>query len=440
MNGAPDPKKPVTLFSAVMVVIANMIGTGVFTTLGLQLAGVQSPFAVLMLWVLGGVSAFCGALSYGELGAMMPRSGGEYTYLSRIYHPAVGFLSGLVSIAASFPAPIALTAIALGHYVTAVFPAADGTAVAVAAIVILTLVHGVDVQFGCSFQNVFTSGKMLLIIAFIVSGFLVSNPREFALIPSPLELETLVSPAFAVSLVYASYAYAGWNASAYIAGEIPRPERNLPLSLFLGTGVVAVSYVLLNVVFLRTVPMSELTGRLDIGYLSARAIFGETGSRVMTLLICLALTSSMSSMIMVGPRIAQTMGQDFLILGRLAKKTSRGSPLYAMLFQSSLAILLAATSAFNVVLTYVGFTLALFDSITVLGVFVLRIKEPHAHRPFKAWGYPLTPALHLLLNAWMLCTLLVERPLPSSIGLATAMSALLVYKMVARTRKGPTIA
>jgi basic amino acid/polyamine antiporter, APA family len=292
----------------------------------------------------------------------------------------------------------------------------------------------VDVKFGCRCQNVFTVSKILLIVAFITSGFFVSYPQRFALIPSQLEAEVLFSPSFAVALVYVSYAYAGWNASAYIAGEIPSPERNLPISLLLGAISVSLCYVLLNFIFLYTVPITELTGRIDIGYLSARAIFGETGSRVMTLLVCLALISTMSSMIMVGPRIAQTMGEDFKIIRIFARKNSRGSPVYAMLLQSAFALLLAMTSAFDTVLTYVGFTMALFDSITVFGVFVLRVRQPHRKRPFKAWGYPLTPALHLILNGWMLCYLFIQRPLPSATGLLVAASTLLLYKMLANTR------
>ena len=176
IQGASDEKRPVTLFSAVIIVIANMIGIGVFTTLGFQVASLHSPFAVLMLWVLGGVGAFCGALCYGELGSMMPRSGGEYTYLSHIYHPAIGFLSGWVSMVAGFAAPIALAAIALGEYAGAILPGLDKTVIAVSVIVILSLVHLANVRFGCHFQNLFTGGKILLIVAFIVLGFLVTEP------------------------------------------------------------------------------------------------------------------------------------------------------------------------------------------------------------------------------------------------------------------------
>ena len=433
MPHTEDQRKPVTLLSATLLVIANMIGTGVFTTLGLQLTGVHSIPAVLLLWIAGGASAFCGALAYGELGAMMPRSGGEYTYLSNIYHPAAGFLSGCTSIVAGFGAPIALSAIALGHYMQAVFPWVDKTAAGVCAISVLTLVHLVDVRFGCQFQNVFTAGKILLIVAFVAAGFGAAHPQQIELWDGN-EVETIFSPAFAVGLVYVSYAYSGWNASAYVAGEIAKPERNLPISLFVGTLFVSICYVLLNFIFLYTVPVQELTGRIDVAYLSAKALFGAAGARIVTLLICLALFSNLSSMIMAGPRVTQAMGEDIGILRVFGKKNRRGSPAYAILLQSSVAMLLALTSSFNAILIYVGFTLTLFAFLTVLGVFVLRVKEPGIKRPFKMFGYPATPAFYLLLNGWMLCYLMIQRPFPSSAGLLTVGSALLLYRLLARPK------
>jgi APA family basic amino acid/polyamine antiporter len=423
-----NPKKPVSLFSATILVIANMIGTGVFTTLGFQLASVHFPFSAIMLWVVGGIVSFCGALCYAELGAMMPRSGGEYAYLTEIYHPAIGFLTGSVSILVGFGAPIALAAMALGRYSGVAFPGVDETVVAVVAIVVLTLVHLVDVRFGCHFQNVFTVGKILLIAAFIVAGFSMPYPQKIGMPESLVELGSVFNPAFAVGLVYVSFAYSGWNASAYIAGEIPRPERNLFISLFLGTLSVSLCYILLNLVFLLTVPAGELAGKIEVGYFSAKAIFGEGGVRLMTLLICLALISSLSSMIMIGPRVAGAMGEDIRALGFLAVRSKRGVPVRAILIQSSVAILLAMTSAFNFVLTYVGFTLTLFTCMAVLGVFVLRFREPNRERPFKTWGYPVVPALFLAVNGWMLCYLVIQRPLPSAFCLMTVASLLVLYK------------
>jgi len=423
-------KRPVTLFSATIIVVANMIGTGVFTTLGFQVEGLQSAFAVLLLWVLGGVGAFCGALCYGELGAMMPRSGGEYTFLSDIYHPALGFLSGWVSIVAGFAAPIALAAIALGEYSAAIFPGLDKTVLAVSAIVILSAVHLTDVKFGCYFQNFFTVGKILIIISLIILGFLVAHPQSLTLLPSRRDLGSVMSPAFATSLVYVFYAYSGWNSSSYIAGEIRHPEKNLPLSLFIGTAIVSVCYVLINFIFLYTVPMNELAGKIDVGFLSAKSIFGRGGGTVMTFLICLALISSLSSLIMVGPRVTQAMGQDMKFFRFLSATNSRGAPTAAIILQSSVALFLTLTSTFDAVLTYVGFTLALFSSLAVLGVILLRVRNPQAKRPFKTWGYPVTPAIFLVLYGWMLCYLFLERPLPSCFGLLTVASGLLFYKLL----------
>ncbi len=423
-------KRPVTLFSATVIVVANMIGTGVFTTLGFQLESLPSVFAVLLLWVLGGVGAFCGALCYGELGAMMPRSGGEYTFLSRIYHPALGFLSGWVSIVAGFAAPIALAAIALGEYSNAVFPAVDKTMIALAAIIALTIVHVADVKFGCYFQNIFTVGKILIICSLVVLGFFVAEPQKLSLAPVASDLGAVFSPAFATSLVYVFYAYSGWNSASYIAGEIQNPERNLPLSLFLGTAIVSLCYLFLNYIFLYTVPISELSGQIDVGYLSARSIFGAQGGAVMTLLICCALVSSLSSLIMVGPRVTQAMSEDMKVLSFLSRTNGRGSPIYAIVLQSSVAIFLTLTSTFNSVLTYVGFTLALFSSLSVLGVILLRLKEPERARPFKTWGYPVTPVIFLALYGWMIIFLFVQRPLPSFFGLLTVAAGLLVYKLL----------
>jgi len=433
-QGALDKQRPVTLFSAAIIVIANMIGIGVFTTLGFQVTSLHSPFAVLMLWVLGGVGAFCGALCYGELGSMMPRSGGEYTYLSNIYHPALGFLSGWVSMVAGFAAPIALAAIALGEYAGAILPGIDKTVIAVSIIVLLSLVHLTGVRFGCHFQNLFTGGKILLIVAFIVLGFFVTTPQPITLAPSTSDLGSMFSPAFAISLVYVFYAYSGWNASSYIAGEILRPERNLPISLFLGAAFVSLCYCLINYIFLYTVPMSELSGQIDVGFLAAKSIFGQRGGAMMTVLICLALISSLSSLIMVGPRVTQTMSEDINSLRFFAQRNARGAPVFAIILQAGVAIFLTLTATFNAVLTYVGFTLALFASLTVLGVFVWRRKHPHLKRPFKTWGYPVTPAIFLLLYGWMICYLCIERPLPSVFGLLTVASGLLLYKLLATPR------
>lgn len=420
-------KKEIGFYTATSIVIANMIGTGVFTSLGFQVTGTQSIFALLLLWVIGGVVALCGALSYGELAAAMPRSGGEYHYLSKIFHPVVGFLSGWVSVTVGFAAPVALAAMALGSYSSRVFDAFNPVIVACLVVVLLTLIHSTDLRLGGRFQNVFTSLKVALIIVFISCGFLMGEGQALSILPDEQTKMDIMSSSFWVSLVYVSYAYSGWNASAYMAGEIENPQRNLPRSLFRGTLVVMGLYLLLNFIFLYVVPTKELAGQLEVGYLAAGKIFGETGGRIMGAVIALLLISSVSSMILAGPRVAQAMGEDIPLLRLFAVKTQKGIPVYAIALQSIITIILILTSSFENVLTYVGFTLSLFTFLTVLGLFVLRIRKPDLARPYRTWGYPVTPIIFLGLTLWTMIFVFRDKPVESLYGLATVASGLIVY-------------
>ena len=274
------------LFSITSFVVANMIGTGVFTSLGFQLMGIKSAFAIIALWIMGGVIALCGSLVYGELGAAMPRSGGEYNFMSRIYHPVAGFLAGWTSITVGFAAPVALASMALGLYTNKVFPSLHAMPVAIITLIIITAVHSWDVKKGSGFQNIFTIFKVLLIIAFIICGITITPQfQNISLIPNTSDWTELASPAFAVSLIYVTYAYSGWNASSYIAGEMKSPARMLPKSLLIGTVLVTVLYILLNYTFLLTAPILEMEGQVDVGYISANYIFGKTGGNIMGILI-----------------------------------------------------------------------------------------------------------------------------------------------------------
>ena len=414
--------------SAIAFVIANMIGVGVFTTLGFQLAGIKNPLAVLMLWVIGALASLCGAMVYGELGAAMPRSGGEYQYLSKIYHPAAGFLSGWVSVFVGFPAPIALASMAFGAYFSGVFPVASPQTLAVAVLALLTLIQCTGVRVGTSFQNVFSSFNIILILFFVIAGLFFSQ-KNFSV---PLSFDRdfftdIASPAFAVSLVYVSYAFSGWNSSAYIAGEINRPQKNLPLSLLLGTALVALLYLLLNYTFLATAEVSELAGQLNVGYISAGNIFGPRGRDIVGLIISVLLVSSISSFIFVGPRITQVIGEDYPLLQRFSLRTKRGVPLAATLFQSLISFVLILTASFETVLIYVGFALNLCTFLTVCGVFVIRRRFPDLPRPYKTWGYPVVPIIFLAIMGWNLVYLLVERPAASTAGLLTMLLGLVFY-------------
>jgi basic amino acid/polyamine antiporter, APA family len=427
--------------TAVSIVIANMIGTGVFTSLGFQVLGIHSVFSLLCLWVFGGIIALCGALTYGELAGRMPVSGGEYQYLSKVYHPVLGFLSGWTSATAGFSAPVALAAMALGTYFSKVTGFGSPAVVAVSIVVLLTLLHLTDRALGAKVQNVFTAFKVLLILAFVSVGLMYNGGEAISILPAfsadPMSSWTSIfSSGFAVSLVYVSYAYSGWNASTYIAGEIKDPQKNLPRSLFRGTLVVTILYVLLNYVFLKTVSIGDLAGKLEVGYLSAETIFGVSGGKIMGSLITILLVSSVSSMIFAGPRVAQSMGQDLKALSFLSTTSKRGVPYSAILLQSAITIILILTGSFEQVLTYVGFTLNLFTFITVLSVFFIRKRDDGSYTGYKTWGYPVTPLLFLGLSMWSLYYIITDRPTESLMGLVTILAGLPVYFL--STRKSIT--
>lgn len=416
------------LITITSFVIANMIGTGVFTSLGFQLGGINSVFALLMLWIIGGLIALCGSLVYGELGAAMPRSGGEYHYLSQIYHPSVGFLSGWISITIGFAAPVALASMALGSYTHKVFPEVPAIGVAIGTLAVITAIHSWDVKTGSRFQNVFTLFKVLLILIFIICGFVLTpDLQNITILPQESTWKEIFSPAFAVSLIYVSYAYSGWNASAYIASEIDNPQKRLPKSLLFGTIIVTVLYVLLNFTFLKTAPASEMIGQVEVGYISANHIFGMTGGNIMGMLISILLVSSISSMVFVGPRVSQVMGEDTKILKFLSFKSTRGVPFYAVILQSTISLVFILTGSFEQVLTYAGFTLNMFTFLTVVGLFIHRYKFKNIERPYKTWGYPVVPIIFIGLMLWTMYFLLTERTMESLFGLGTIFSGFIIY-------------
>jgi APA family basic amino acid/polyamine antiporter len=396
--------------TALAIVVANMVGTGVFTTLGLQAAGLAEGFALLSLWALGGLVALCGALSYAELAAALPRSGGEYHFLSRIFHPTLGYLAGWISVTVGFAAPVGLAAMALGRYAATLWPVSPRL-VAVASVLGVGLFHLVDLQLGKGFQNLVTLAKLAVIGVFLAVGLMAAPvPGGLALLPSAASLEALLTPAFGWSLVYVTYAYCGWNAAAYLINEVKDPLRTVPRALFWGTLLVTLLYLLLNGVFLRTVPAVELRGTLEVGALSARYLFGAEGGRIMAGALCLALLSTLSAMILAGPRILQVIGEDVAPLRFLALRSRRGVPVRAIALQQGLALAFIATDSFEGVLTYAGFTLNLCALLTVLGVIRLRRRAPDLPRPFRVPLYPLPPLLFAGVSTVSLVLVLWERP------------------------------
>src|SRR5213078_1618240 len=368
------PARRVGFVTACSIVIANIIGTGIFTSLGFQLNDIRSGFALLMLCVIGEIAALCGALCYGELAAALPRSGGEYHFLSKIYHPALGFMAGFVSATVGFAAPVALAAMAFGRYFNGVFGAGSPVVLSFVVVWIVTIFHVGNLRVGSVFQNVSTLVKLLLIGALIGAGFFVPSKQPISFLPAPGDKAAILSGAFAVALVYVMYSYSGWNASAYISSEIKRPEKNVPRSLLASTGLVIVIYVLLNAIFLATTPAEELKGQLEVALVAGRHIFGSTGGGVAGAVICLGLISSISSMTWIGPRVTMSMGEDHWLLRLLGRKNKHGVPTNAIVLQLLVVNLLLLTRSFEDVVRYTQFSLLICSLLAVLGVVVLRFK------------------------------------------------------------------
>lgn len=426
--------------TAIAVVVANMVGTGVFTSIGFQIVDIKSSFVLLMLWLVGGVAAMCGALTYAELASRMPRSGGEYNFLSQIYHPSIGFVSGWVSLTVGFAAPTALAAMTFAAY----FDSAIGDSIpinrslaAIALVAVLTFVHGRNHAASSGLQNWFTIIKVLLIALFVVAVFSsVTTPQPVYLWPRDGDGVLMASSAFAVSLIYVNYAYTGWNAATYITGEIERPERSVPIVLIGGTAIVIVLYLALNATFLYAVPMEALEGRIEVGVIVAEQTFGAIGAMAMGALLSLLLISTVSAMLMAGPRVLQVMGEDFRLFRLLAVKNVGGVPRTAIYVQGVLAILFIVTSTFDSVLVFSGFILGLSSLATVLGVFVLRFKKGKDEREgvvsYRTWAYPLPPLLYSAIMLWTLWFISVNRPIEAAVAAIVIVLGFLSYVITER--------
>ena len=414
------------------IVVADMIGTGIFTSLGFQVGGLPSGFAIMVLWAVGGLCALCGALSYAELGAALPRSGGEYHFLSTIYHPSVGFLAGWISATVGFSAPVALAAMAFGQYFAGVVPGAHPLVLSLAAVWLTTLVLLRDVRLRSVFQNAATLLKVVLVLVIIVAGVCLSDGQPVSFLPAPGDGRLIGSAPFAISLVYVMYAYSGWNASTYIVGEMRNPGRDIPRSVGLGTLLVVLLYLGVNAAFLRSTPMAEMAGKEQVALVAGGHLFGGAGTKVMAGLICAGLVSTISAMMWIGPRVTMAMGEDLRPLRWLAGKSAAGIPVRAMLVQFAIVNVLLLTSSFEKVLTYVQFSLQVCSFLTVLGVIVLRRTQPGLARPYKTWGYPATPLIFLAISAWMLVHIWRSNPWESLGGLATMALGLGIYFLAPR--------
>ena len=417
----------VSWITATAIVVADMVGVGVFTSLGFQVIDITSGFALLLLWVVGGTVAICGALSYAELAAMLPRSSGEYNFLRRIYHPAFGFVAGWLAATVGFAAPVALAAMAFGGYFKSIVPGAPSLLLGFCVTWLAAMVHLGGVRLGSAYHNVWTALKLLLILAFVIAGFALGDSQPISFWPRSTDLPQIAGAPFAISLVFVMYSYSGWNAATYIVGELKDPVRNVPRALFVGTGIVIVLYVCLNAVFLMTTPIKELAGQLDVAIIAGKHIFGDIGGRIVGALICLGLVSSISAMTWIGPRVAMTMGEDMPLFRLFSRRSKNNAPVPAIILQVAISNALLLTQSFEAVLDFIQFSITFCSFFTVLGLIKMRITHPALPRPYRAWGYPVTPIIFLSVTLFMMYYLVVNRPLQSLGGVAMMLAGLVVY-------------
>jgi APA family basic amino acid/polyamine antiporter len=440
VSAAARLPRVVGLGTATSIVVANMIGTGIFTTTGLLLARLESGWLMLVCWLLGGLLALCGALCYAELSTMMPRAGGEYVYLREVYGPMAGFLTGWTSFFVGFSAPTAAAAVACAAYLSAagVLPpswlAEKGTALGFVAA--LTVIHYRGVRLGSWVQNALTGLKLLLIGGLVLVGF-VAGQGDWQFLQAGTEFwEPGHWSQLGIAMLWVMFAYSGWNASAYIAEEMEKPGINLPRSLFLGTGMVMVIYFSLNLLFLYAAPIGALQGVIPVGDVAATSLFGAGAATWLSLLIGLALLSSLSAYVFIGPRVYYAMARDALFFRFASRVHPRFStPALSIAVQGLVAGAMILTGTFEQLLTYIGFALGIFPWLTVLGVFLLRQRQPDRERPYRVWGYPWIPTFFLVGMACILAVAFVNRPGPSLLALVTVGAGIPAYRLLIRNKQ-----
>jgi APA family basic amino acid/polyamine antiporter len=427
--------RSVGLFTAISVVVANMIGTGIMTTTGLISSHLPGPGWIFFCWVFGGLIALAGALCYSELATRMPHEGGEYVYLRTLFHPLFGFLTGWLSLVVGFSVPVAGAALGFVEYtmagLTSVPIPADQLVIykkvaAICLIGIFTLIHYMGVRWGGRIQNLLTVFKVVGLIALSAGGLILGGGRvgRLNLIPE----NAPAGMAFGTAMMLVMFAYSGWNASAYIAGEVKNPRKNIPRSLILGTLTVMGIYLLINVFILYALPFGELSGTIPVLERASVRVFGEWMGNALGLMVGFALLSSLSAFIIIGPRVYYAMARD----GLFFSFAGRIHPYYrvpgrSILVQGSIAAGMVLAGSFEQLLIYLGFSLSLFPWLAVTGLFLARRRRIGEDTAVKVKGFPWVPGFYLAATLLLMVFTYMGRPKESTAAVVTTLLGVPLY-------------
>lgn len=440
--------------SAIALVISSMIGTGIFTTTGFLAGDLGSPSIVLWSWIVGAVCALFGALSYSELGMNLPSSGGEYVYLTRAYGPTWGFMSGWVSFFAGFSAPIAVAALAFADYLGHVCQACaeekphillgsgnwtlafgKQQMFACGLVILVTILNLVGVQRSARVQNVLTTLKVAMLVAFIALAFTAGHGNWQNFSEHAARTSSNPLPAqFAISLFYIYLSYSGWNAATYVAEELRQPARTLPIALAVGTTLVAALYLVLNVVFIYAAPLETLKGEVAVGALAASRLFGSNIGGVFAALMALSLMATVNAQVITGPRVYYAMAKNGAFLSSAAKVHPKWhTPWVAIVAQGVCTILMTMTP-FPQLMQYIGFTLSFFTAMGVASLFYFRRQPGWKKLKMVSFAWPLVPVLFLIPEAWMVFYGLQMKPFISLAAILTMATGALAYRFRLKSR------
>ena len=410
--------------TAAALVISNMIGTGVFTSLGYQISDLKNTTSILLLWSIGGLLALIGAFIYSELASKFKQSGGDYIYLSRTFHPVFGYLSSWISLFVGFSAPISLAALAMGKYLN-VFGLDLGKEFAIAMILIVAVFQSFSLNLSSKFQNIFTILKVVFIIVLIALGFYFAPAVEpnAVLFDSTWKNELLL-PAFATSLVYVTFAYTGWNSASYIVEEIEQPKRNLPKALFIGVIFVTISYVLLNYVFLKHSSSEALVGQENVANISFGNLLGNNVKWV-SCFIALQLIATISGYLWIGSRLTQATARENKLWNFMAKENKNRIPVRAIWVHTTISILLIFSGDFEVIFTYTSFVLQILATLAVCTAFFIKQDQLTI---IKSKFFYVLPAIFLAFSLYICYFVLMQKPKESLFGLGIiALGIVLFY-------------